>query len=261
MDGGDNPLWAGGVSFGFTEVGCVEGVFVGFEIATSGRPASTCDESLYEAPDSTLEYGEQLAVGDITCMSQTFGMTCLNSVGNGFRIATHEIAMLYSRAPGWQATSSSTAPERLVPRETTALEESSKLSNEAGSVVCYLARYDFLDPALSFVECRSTGEDAWSGAEWSPDGRSCAGADFNGYYLDDAQLADSYRVATFGCTTDVTPLSDPREPVRTIATGEAVVLGGITCLSTGPAIACHNLDGNGMLIAGDEVSFFYSRGS
>ena len=97
------------------------------------------------------------------------------------------------------------------------------------------------------------------GADWSPDGRSCAGADFNGYYLSDDIRVEAHRIATFGCTTDVSPLANPAVPAQSISQGEAVAIGGITCLSTGPAIACYNADGNGMLTASDEISFFYRR--
>ncbi|MGI9605827.1 MAG: hypothetical protein ACR2P0_06775 [Acidimicrobiales bacterium] len=257
--GGALPRWAEGVSFGFTEIGCVDGGFVGFDVAAAGRPKATCGHNLYTAPEETLAYGERRAVGDVSCVSQSFGMTCLNADGHGFRMATNEIAMLYDRPAGWEATSSSTADDRLVPSGTSTLEEPTKISNESGAVGCYLVSYPWVEPEVAVAECAPSDHDGSSGVDWSPDGRSCAGADFHGYYLDDDVRAGSRRIATFGCTTDMSPLADPRVLPRPMVERDAVTIGGITCLSTGPAIACFNRDGNGMLTAADEVSFFYDR--
>lgn len=172
-------------------------------------------------------------------------------------MATNEIAMLYHRPPGWEATSSPAADEVLAPGRTLPLDAPTKVANASRSVSCFLSTLPGEEIEVAMVECRSEGPA--SSVDWSPAGQSCAGADFLGYYLDDDVRAAGRRVATFGCTTDVSPLIDPTVTAKRIAAGEAVTLGGITCLSTGPAIACHNLDGNGMLTAVDEVSFFYGR--
>ncbi len=253
--GGALPNWATGLSFGFTEAGCIDGGFVGFDVSESGRPQAACGDQMVEAADKTLAYGEAMSVGGITCQSQRFGVTCLNREGNGFRLATNEIAMLYQRSQDWITEVPSSANQNLRFSNVGDVPTGTLIKSESDSAKCYLSAFEQQDSSANSVECQPIGGSG-PNDDWSPDQRSCQGADFYGYALFTGPGA--LGTATFGCTTDLGPLADPSTPSQVIEDGDGVRIGDITCGNSDGALACFT-GGDGMLVSEKEVSFFYQR--
>lgn len=252
--GGALPKWATGLSFGFTEAGCIQGGFVGFDVAENGRPEAACGDQMVEAADITLAYGDTMTVGGITCQSQQFGVTCLNRDGNGYRLATNEIAMLYQRSQDWTTDVPSSANQNLRFNNVEDVPAGTLIRTETESAKCYLATFQQGDASVNSAECRSIGNGP--NDDWSPDQRSCQGADFYGYALFTGP--ETLGTPTFGCTTDLGPLADPSTSSQVFEDGNAARIGDITCGNTDGSLACFT-DGDGMLVGPNEVSFFYQR--